>query len=65
MAHEAQTCQPPLLDTSTEGNRRRAVVERCYAEENRRSAVLYVSTGLVCLPRDAMCAHRYRRSAVV
>ena len=33
--------------------------------KNRRRAVIYVSTGLACLPRDAMSAHRYRRSAVV
>ena len=30
--------------------------------KNRRRAVIYVSTGLACLPRDAMCAHRYRRN---
>ena len=30
--------------------------------ENRRRAVIYVSTGLACLPRDTMCAHRYRRN---
>ena len=28
--------------------------------ENRRRAVIYVSTGLACLPRDTMCAHIYR-----
>ena len=65
MAHEAQTCQPPLLGTSTEGNRRRAVVERGCVAENRRSAVLYVSTGLARLPRDTSGTRNYRRSAVV
>ena len=30
--------------------------------ENRRSAVVYVSTGLACLPRDVMSAHCYRRN---
>ena len=30
--------------------------------ENRRRAVIYVSSGLAGLPRDAMCAHRYRRN---
>jgi len=29
---------------------------------NRRSAVIYVSSGLACLPRDAISAHRYRRN---
>ena len=29
---------------------------------NRRRAVIYVSTGLACLPRDAMSAHCYRRN---
>ena len=38
MAHEAQTCQPPLLDTSTEGNRRRAVVEMPSPHRHRRGA---------------------------
>ena len=28
--------------------------------KNRRRAVIYVSTGLACLPRDTMCAHIYR-----
>uniref|UniRef100_UPI0040261DE6 hypothetical protein n=1 Tax=Candidatus Limisoma sp. TaxID=3076476 RepID=UPI0040261DE6 len=35
------------------------------SQKNRRRAVIYVSSGLACLPRDAMSAHRYRRSAVV
>ena len=46
-------------------NRRSAVVERCCAEENRRRAVLYVSTGLVRLPRDTDGTRNYRRRAVV
>ncbi len=33
--------------------------------KNRRRAVIYVSTGLACLPRDTMSAHCYRRSAVI
>ena len=33
--------------------------------ENRRRAVLYVSTGLACLPRDTGGTRNYRRSAVV
>ena len=33
--------------------------------KNRRRAVIYVSMGLACLPRDAMSAHCYRRRAVV
>ena len=45
--------------------RRSAVVERCCAEENRRRAVSYVSTGLARLPRDTGGARNYRRSAVV
>ena len=32
------------------------------SQKNRRRAVIYVSTGLACLPRVAMCAHRYRRN---
>ena len=30
--------------------------------KNHRSAVVYVSTGLACLPRDAMSTHHYRRN---
>ena len=45
--------------------RRSAVVERCCAEENRRRAVSYVSTGLARLPRDTGGARNYRRRAVV
>ena len=37
---------------------------RCIAK-NRRRAVLYVSTGLVRLPRDTSGTRNYRRSAVV
>ena len=37
---------------------------RCIAK-NRRSAVLYVSTGLARLPRDTGGTRNYRRSAVV
>uniref|UniRef100_UPI00402A1A45 hypothetical protein n=1 Tax=Candidatus Limisoma sp. TaxID=3076476 RepID=UPI00402A1A45 len=45
---------------------RHTPMARCIAiAKNRRSAVIYVSTGLARLPRDAMSAHRYRRSAVV
>ena len=33
--------------------------------ENRRSAVVYVSTGLARLPRDTSGTRNYRRSAVV
>ena len=33
--------------------------------KNRRRAVLYVSTGLACLPRDTGGARNYRRRAVV
>ena len=33
--------------------------------KNRRSAVLYVSTGLARLPRDTSCTRNYRRRAVV
>ena len=44
---------------------RHAPMARCIAiAKNRRSAVIYVSTGLACLPRDTMSAHCYRRSAV-
>ena len=32
------------------------------SQKNRRKAVIYVSTGLACLPRDAMSAHCYRRN---
>ena len=32
------------------------------SQKNRRSAVIYVSTGLARLPRDTMCAHCYRRN---
>ena len=46
-------------------NRRRAVVERGCAKGNRRSAVLYVSTGLVRLPRDTGGTRNYRRRTVV
>ena len=53
-------------DTSgTRNYRRRAVVERGCVEENRRSAVSYVSTGLARLPRDTGGTRNYRRSAVV
>ena len=30
--------------------------------KNRRRAVIYVSTGLACLPRDAMSTRHYRRN---
>ena len=45
--------------------RRSAVVERCCVEENRRRAVVYVSTGLARLPRDTDGTRNYRRRAVV
>ena len=43
---------------------RHAPTARCIAK-NRRRAVLYVSTGLVRLPRDTSGTRNYRRSAVV
>ena len=46
--------------TSSIGMRQRAVHRK-----NRRSAVSYVSTGLVRLPRDTGGARNYRRRAVV
>ena len=39
--------------------------QRAVHRKNRRRAVLYVSTGLACLPRDTGGARNYRRSAVV
>ena len=43
---------------------RHAPTARCIAK-NRRRAVLYVSTGLVRLPRDTSGTRNYRRRAVV
>ena len=39
--------------------------QRAVHRKNRRRAVLYVSTGLACLPRDTSGARNYRRRAVV
>ena len=50
MAYEAQTCQPPLLGTSTDGNRRRAVVERGCVEKTAEERFNMSARGWLAYP---------------
>ena len=61
--HRSKTAEVRFHNTTTQKPPKSGFIIR--QPKNHRSAVVYVSTGLACLPRDAMSTRHYRRSAVV